>query len=121
VKMLDILSKNIIKFTDKWLRDLQLHAPVLWEKVDTIRKKIMFNNVSKIIRQGQKEKFFKDYPAELIITIFVSALRGVVNPQFLLNASFSSRDAFRYSFEILLNGILTKKGISEFKTINLPL
>ncbi len=121
VKMLEILSKNIIRFTDKWMHDMQLHAPLLWEKVDSIRKNLMYQNVSKIIRQGQKEKFFKDYPAELIVTMFVAALRGVVNPHFLLNTSFTNREAIRYTFEILLNGILTEKGITEFKTIKLPL
>jgi AcrR family transcriptional regulator len=121
VKMLGILSSNIIRFTDKWLRDMQIHAPLLWEKVDSIRQKIMYKNISKIIRQGQKEKLFKDYPAELIITIFVSSLRGVVSPQFLLNVNFTNREALRYSLEILLNGILTEKGTSVFKTIKLPI
>ena len=121
VKMLGILSSNIIRFTDKWLRDMQIHAPLLWEKVDSIRQKIMYKNISKIIRQGQKEKLFKDYPAELIITIFVSSLRGVVSPQFLLNVDFTNREALRYSLEILLNGILTEKGTSVFKTIKLPI
>jgi AcrR family transcriptional regulator len=121
VKMLGILSSNIIRFTDKWIHDMQIHAPALWEKVDKIRQEIMYRNISKIIRQGQKEKVFKDYPAELIITIFVSSLRGVVSPQFLLNASFTNREALRYTLEILLNGILTEKGTSVFKTIKLPI
>ena len=121
VKMLGILSSNIIRFTDKWMRDMQIHAPALWEKVDKIRQEIMYRNISKIIRQGQKEKVFKDYPAELIITIFVSSLRGVVSPRFLLNSSFTNLEALRYTLEILLNGILTEKGTTVFKTIKLPI
>jgi AcrR family transcriptional regulator len=120
VRMLEILSSNIIRFTEKWMREMQIHTPALWEKVDSIRQKIMYQNISKIISQGQKEKFFKDYPAELIITVFVSSLRGVVNPQFLLNVDFTNREALRYTLEILLNGILTDKGKSVYKTITLP-
>ena len=121
VKMLGILSSNIIRFTDKWLRDMQIHAPALWEKVDKIRQEMMYRNISRIIRQGQKEKLFKDYPAELIVTVFVSSVRGIVSPQFLLNVSFTNRDALRYTLEILLNGILTEKGTSVLKTIKLPI
>jgi AcrR family transcriptional regulator len=121
LNMLGILSSNIIRFTDKWLRDMQIHAPLLWEKVDEIRKKMMYRNISRIIRQGQREKLFEDYPAELIVTVFVSSLRGVVSPQFLLNVSFTNREALRYTLEILLKGILTEKGTSVFKTIKLPI
>jgi hypothetical protein len=94
---------------------------LLWEKVDEIRKKMMYRNISRIIRQGQREKLFEDYPAELIVTVFVSSLRGVVSPQFLLNVSFTNREALRYTLEILLKGILTEKGTSVFKTIKLPI
>lgn len=121
VGMLGILHKNILKFSDKWLKDMQLHAPHLWEKVDAIRKKLMYKNISRIIRQGQKEELFKDYPAEVVIEIFIASLRAVVNPQFLLNTKFTNWEAARFTFEILLNGILTEKGISVFKTIKLPI
>jgi len=121
VGMLGILHKNILRFSDKWLRDMQLHAPHLWEKVDAIRKKLMFKNISRIIKQGQKEELFKDYPAEVIIEIFIASIRAVVNPQFLLNSKYTSWETARFTFEILLNGILTEKGKSVFKTIKLPL
>lgn len=121
VKMFEILSNNIIKFSDKWMRDLQLHAPRLWEKIDGLRKELMYKNVSKIVRQGQKEKLFKDYPAELVITVYIASLRSVVNPAFLMNSKFTVREAIHNTVEILLNGILTEKGISVFKTIKLPL
>jgi AcrR family transcriptional regulator len=121
VKMLEIVSNNVMKFSDKWMRDLQLHMPELWEKIDELRKNLMYKNFSKIVRQGQKEKLFKDYPAELIITAYMAALRSVVNPAFLLNSKFTVREAAHHTFEILLNGILTEKGISVFKTIKLPI
>ena len=121
VGMLGVLHSNILRFSDKWLRDMQLHTPHIWDKMDAIRQKIMFKNISRIIRQGQKEKLFKDYPPEVIIEVFVASLRAVVNPQFLLKTQYTNWDTARYSFEILLNGILTEKGKSVFKTIKLPL
>ena len=121
VGMLGILHNNILRFSDRWFKDIQIHAPHLWEKLDAIRQKIMFRNISRIIKQGQKEKLFKDYPAELVIEIFVASIRAVVNPRFLLNVKYTNWDAARFTFQLLLSGILTEKGKSVFKTIKLPL
>ena len=120
-KMLSILHQNISRFSEKWLRDMQIHAPHLWEKVDATRKKLMYKNISRIIKQGQKEKLFKDYPAEIAVEIFIASLRAVVNPGFLLNLKFTNWEAASYTFDMLLNGILTEKGISVYKKIKLPI
>lgn len=121
VKMLDFLTQNIMKFSDKWLRDLQLHAPHIWKIVDETRQKIMYKNLSLILEQGKKEKFFSDYPSDIILMIFTTSIRAIVNPAFLLHIKYTYRDAVNTTFEILLNGILTEKGKTVFRKIKLPL
>ena len=108
--MIVILTKNIIRFSEKFMRDMQINTPHIWEKIDGIRKVVMFDNISLIIKQGQKEKLFINYPPELIIGIFMGALRNVVNPDFLLHNRFSIEEAAKTGFVILINGILTEKG-----------
>jgi len=108
--MIVILTKNIIRFSEKFMRDMQINAPHIWEKIDDIRKVVMFDNISRIIKQGQKEKLFIDYPPELIIGIFIGALRNIVNPEFLLHNRFSIDQAAKTGFIILIDGILTEKG-----------
>src|SRR5574342_586826 len=46
-----ILTRNIMRFTEKFIRDMQINAPHIWEKMDEIRKKVMYDNISRIIRQ----------------------------------------------------------------------
>ena len=108
--MIVILTKNIIRFSEKFMRDMQINTPHIWDKIDNIRKVVMFDNISLIIKQGQKEKLFINYPPELIIGIFMGALRNVVNPDFLLHNRFSIEEAAKTGFVILINGILTEKG-----------
>lgn len=120
VAVMTRLLQNITRFTDKFMSDLQHHAPHIWEEVDEIRKKIMFTNISSIILQGQKEGLIINYPPEIIITMIVGALRSVVNPGFLTSTKFSYNDAVGYTFKILLNGILTDKGKKILKQLNLP-
>lgn len=119
VTVIRVLTATITKFSDKFMSDLQHHAPHIWLKVDETRKKLLYENISKIIIQGQKEKLINEYPPELIITLITGGIRGVVNPQFLIATRFSYDDAIHYAFKILLNGILTEKGQVIFNKIKL--
>jgi AcrR family transcriptional regulator len=116
-KMLEILSSIINRFQPKWMSDLQIHMPKLWEEIDEMRRKLMYRNLGKIIEQGRREKLFESYPSDITITIFISSLRAIVNPQFLLNMKETYNEIINYAFEILLNGILTDKGKKIFKQL----
>lgn len=110
VQVIRLLTATITRFSDKWLSDLRHHAPHIWMKVDETRKILLYENISKIIKQGQKEDLIKKYPPELIITLFIGAIRNVVNPEFLTSTLLSYDEAVRHTFSILLGGILTDKG-----------
>ena len=114
VRLIELLGRIISKFSENWLRDLQLHMPVLWEKIDSFRAKKMTAEVTNLIDQGKREKLFLDYPIEIIVTMFVASIRSVVNPDFLLNNKFSYDQAAKICIEILFNGILTEKGKKIF-------
>jgi AcrR family transcriptional regulator len=119
VTVIRTLTATITKFSDKFMSDLEHHAPQIWQKVDETRKVLLYENISRIILQGQKEELIKKYPPALIITLITGAIRQVVNPNFLISAKFSYNDAIQYSFKILLNGILTEKGMEVLKKIKL--
>ncbi|MGE5432851.1 MAG: TetR/AcrR family transcriptional regulator [Syntrophomonadaceae bacterium] len=113
-ELLGILSSLFLKISDQWLKDMQYHTPHLWEKIDTFRTRMMYNNIGKIFLQGEKEGLFEERPVELLLVIFISSLRAIVNPDFLLNNKFSHTEAVEQAFHILLNGILTDKGAKTF-------
>lgn len=112
-----ILTKNIIRFSDRFMHDMQVHTPHIWKRIDEIRKILMNENISKIIRQGQKEKLFIDYPPEIIIGTIIGAMRNIVSPDFLLNNRFSIEQAAKTGFDILINGILTEKGKNVYNKL----
>jgi AcrR family transcriptional regulator len=120
VEVMKILTETITRFSDKWMSDIQHHAPQIWIEVDETRKQLMYENISKIILQGQNEELIKPYPPEIIITLFTGAIRNIVNPQFLIASRFSYDDAVQYAFRIMLNGILTEKGLKILNNLNLP-
>lgn len=114
IGLLNYNCKEDTNTTDKWLQDLKRHTPRVWEKIDNFRSEKIILILSKLIKQGKKEKLIEDFPAEIIITSFLSTVRSVINPDFLQNSRLTFTDAFRYTFEMLLNGILTEEGKKKY-------
>ncbi|HVO75303.1 MAG TPA: TetR/AcrR family transcriptional regulator [Ignavibacteriaceae bacterium] len=115
--LVEFLGNMIIKFSDKWISDIQLYTPELWKEIDKFRVKMMYANLMKIIRQGIDEGYFIDKPEEIVVTIFVSSLRGTVNPDFILNNKFSLSESLETTLEILMKGIMTDKGKKIFSRL----
>jgi AcrR family transcriptional regulator len=113
-KLVEYLGSMIIKFSDKWIYDIQHYTPALWKEIDKFRTKMMYANLMKIIRQGINEGYFVDKPPEIVVTIFVSSVRGTVNPDFIMNNKFSVVTALDTTLEILMNGIMSDKGKKIF-------
>lgn len=107
---------NAYKATSKkLLTDIQNHNPKLWEYIDDFRRDKLYYVMSEAIKQGKKNKLFVDADPDIILQIFTGAIRAVINPEFLVDHSISSREAFFTTTELLLNGILTNKGKTIFK------
>lgn len=117
IMLFEVMSGVVVKFSEKWLKDLQIHTPELWKQIDDFRTKRAFTALGSIMRQGQLEGIIIEKPIELIIHIFVNTIRSVVHPDFLYHQKFSYKEAFIHSFEILFNGILTSRGKKIFDKI----
>ena len=91
--------------------------PELWKKIDNLRTEYMYANISKIIRQGKKEKLICDFPNEIIIAVFMGAMRFIVDPEFISRINLSVNEAVDNAFAVILNGILTSKGKNIYKKL----
>lgn len=110
-----LIGSLLIKLNDKWIYDLRIHLPKLWQGIDEFRTQRLFGGINIIVKQGQKQKLIRNLPPEMIVMVFVSALRGVINNEFLLNSKFSYKDAVETTLQILFSGILTSKGLKVFQ------
>lgn len=111
----EFFAKFSLKINKKLLSDFLNHQPELWEKVDNFRISVIEDIWEKLINQGKSEGLIIDKPNKLLITIILSALRGVINPTFLMQNNISVNVAFNETFSIIINGILTEKGKLEFE------
>ena len=114
IKLYQLIGQLLMEIGDKWINDLRIHKPLLWEEVDEFRTNRFASSFSSIIEKGKSEKLIKDYPCELLVMLLTSSLRGVINNEFLSKSRFSYHDAIETSLEVLFNGILTDKGPKIF-------
>jgi len=114
-KITEFMLKLSLKVSPKWIADIQVYKPELWDRIEEFRTKIIFENFNKLIDQGKKEELIVDKPNIIILTVVLSSIQGVINPKFLTENNFSAREAGIIVFDIVFSGILTKKGRKLFK------
>lgn len=115
--ILNIQMKYFMHISDKWLSDLKTHAPFLMKDIEEFGKRKINSTLSILIEHGKKDKIIEDFPTQIIILSFIATIHSVLNSDFLINNKFSFKQAMAYSYELLMNGMLTNKGKKEFKKI----
>jgi len=117
-QMVQFFSQLALRIGENLLNDMRLHKPELWKEIDEFRKNIILANIFRLIEQGKKEGMIVDQPTEILVAIYISAITGVVNPDFIMNNKFSIQQAFNSVFEILMSGIFTPQGNELYKKSN---
>jgi len=109
-RIFNTVGKIIMKVNEDNVRDIYHYTPETWKEIDEFRTKKMSHFLKDIIEQGQKEGYFLRKRPEIIITMFLSSVRAIVNPTFVINNRFTLIEALEETTEILSNGIMTEKG-----------
>ena len=113
------LGNMLININEKWFSDIQEQSPEIWTKIEIFRSRFMTQNISKIIEQGKREKYIVNYPSPIMINIFISSIRGIINPAFILNNKIPAFKALESTLDILMNGILTLIGKNLLKKLQM--
>ena len=119
-KFIRIINLNQTHFTncsEKWFKDLQMHAPHCMKKFDEFRNANIIKVMSKLLEQGKREKLVENIPPALLITAYIGAVTAVTNPDFIMNNKFSLNEAFRLTAELFFNGFLTPEGKEKYTNI----
>ncbi len=113
----ELFAELSLKVNEKMLYDLQTHMPELWDAVEKFRSELIQNIWGDIINQGKKEGYIIDKPNDIIITIIYSSIRSIINPTFLITHNYSMNEAFKITFHLLIQGILTPEGLKVYNKI----
>lgn len=114
IRIVDMQNSNFMNCSEKWLKDLQLHAPSLMHRFEELRNEKILTVMSRLLEQGKREKLIENYPSKIIIAAFTGAINSVSDPLFILNNKFSIQQAFKVTAAIFFSGFLTDKGKEKY-------
>ncbi|MGK9475716.1 TetR/AcrR family transcriptional regulator [Melioribacter sp. OK-6-Me] len=118
VLLLDTLkSMAASRLSVNWMNDIRVYKPDIWKEIDEMRTKVINKDIFRVFIQGIEEGYIVNIPPQIILAVFLSSVKSVINPDFILDNSFSLKEAVDYTMGIFINGILTEKGKEAYKKI----
>lgn len=105
-----IIEKYIFLFNEESLNYLKKEFPTLWKEIILFRKHKVIPLFYFLLNHAKKDNLIIDYPNELIIKLFSSSLDISIDKNFLSHNKYSQQSVFQDVFDILVNGLLAKKG-----------
>ncbi len=109
-KLKEIIKNHIVFLADDSLTNIKNEFPRLWKEILFIRGDKVLPLINVLLTHSMKHFIISDYPNELIIRLFSSALALSGSKKTMIQNKGQYQQTFDMIFEILLNGILTKKG-----------
>lgn len=106
----EMVGSYIQLFNDSSLHNLKKEYPNLWKEIVFFRKERVMPLINLLLNHSKKHNLIADYPNELIIKLFSTSLTISTEKNYLVHNKSDCQSVFQSIFDILLNGILTKKG-----------
>lgn len=117
IELSAMVKKYISIFNNASLKRLGKDMPQLAEDINKFRENRVIPLIKLLLRIGKKKNIILDVPEEIILKVFTTTLGTIVETK-NDDDQFSYDQSFVKAFNLLLGGILTKKGkqIFNYKT-----
>ena len=113
-EILTFLGQLVRRVSKPFQRDLQLHAPEVWTRVEEFRRLRITEVFGRLIDQGIDEGYIRrDINRRVFFLSYLGAIENVVRPAVLTNESFSGHEAIEAIIRMFFEGILTTEGRQE--------
>jgi AcrR family transcriptional regulator len=114
-RMFSYVGAMLLQISENFINDIRNFMPDLWDEIDRVRTKILYSNLKSIIEQGQKEGYFiESQNSDTLVVSFIVSIRGVLNPDSIIENKLVPAKAAESIIELLMNGISTDKGRKLF-------
>jgi AcrR family transcriptional regulator len=118
VALLTLLGSQIARFEPIFIRDLQRHAPGIWDEIEIFRQDKIAKNFRIILEAGRREGYFReDVDLDLLLAMFASLVQEFVNPAAFLRTGRTPAESFESVIKVFFQGIVTDKGRRDFASL----
>ncbi|MBE0550806.1 MAG: TetR/AcrR family transcriptional regulator [Ignavibacterium sp.] len=110
IDLSNMVEEYFTVFNEESIKRLKYHFPQLADYIEQFRSNRILPLISLLLKLGKKKNLILDIPEEIILKVFSSSLGAIAEARSEPTSKFSYHQMFRHAFNMLLNGILTKKG-----------
>jgi AcrR family transcriptional regulator len=97
--------------------DMRRFRPDLWKRIEDFRREHLIENATKLVDEGRRLGIFRqDVNKEILVLMYVSAIQAVLNPEVLVQHSFSAKEAFEAILRVMFDGTLTDDGRLAYRS-----
>lgn len=112
-RLMVFIGMLIAQFNRPFVQDIRMYAPELWKEVEKFRREKVLQNFGKSLKEGvDKGLFRKDINPDLLLTIYLSAMESLLNPEAISSTPFSAYEIFQGIVRVIFEGMLTDKAKS---------
>ena len=117
-RALGFVASELPRFSPLFLRDIQRHAPDIWQELDRRRSQPIKKYLGALIHEGiHKGVLRKDVDAEFLVLLFSTLILNIINPETLSRLPLSTTQAFANINQVVFRGILTDKGRAKYQAM----
>jgi len=111
----DTIEKAIKPMANRLMHDVMANAPWMWTKVDAFRHDRLLIHLESLVLEGRERGLLRDdVDLKLVIPIYFTIIESIGRPDFMIKLQVPPHVVIKTLISILLGGILSEKGRSEF-------
>ena len=104
-------QRELDEIKPPFVRDMRQKAPHVFKTVERRRSELIGHFFGKLFVEGQRAGMVrKDIPAKIMIEILLGTVQAIVNPAKVEELGLTPRSAFSAVLDVVLEGVLTRKG-----------
>jgi len=110
-RLLTFLTEALSEVKPPFLRDLKLHAPASFERIESVRQKLIPLHLGRLVAEGKRHGMIRpDLQDKVLIELMCGLAQSVINPEVVTRLGVSLREAFETVFRTIFVGIMTVQG-----------
>lgn len=113
--LFEYYSVQVQTISQKWMKDIRLHSPRTWKKIEEFKYNHIYAIMSQLLEQGKKENLVADVPLDIVIEAITAVTSHLLSPDYMFYSRYSHKELIEFIFDSYLTGLLTDKGRAKYK------
>ncbi|MBM4161933.1 MAG: TetR/AcrR family transcriptional regulator [Ignavibacteria bacterium] len=114
-----VIGRQIGRISREIVVDMQRSTPSIWRELERFRREMILDKLVAMVRQARAEGILRnEVDDQVLIQMIISAVQGILNPEVLMQSSFSAEEAYRTIFQVIFAGSFSDDARKGLKVLD---